>query len=581
MVQRVAVIVSFTLFFALFFSFGASATTFVVTNLNDPGAGSLREAIDNSNLSPGPDKIVFSEGLIGTIVPNLGDYFIGDDVEIIGPGPDKITIDADDKSGIFFISDGIDETSKIIKISGLRLINGTRVGHGGIIANFENLTVENCEFIHGDSTIVSGGAIDNTRLLTIKSCLFENNRALSDQGGAIFNESLGIILAIEDSEFRNNKAAYGGAIQNNGSTINHIRNTLFSGNTSTGSAGAIRNEQGTIKEISNCTFYNNSNSGVDSGGAIANNLGLIEKIINCTFGHNSSDYGGGAISDGGVTNISFTTFADNQAGTGGAIEGGSSTRIRNSILAFNTPDNCIGTISDFGGNYSNDSSCGFFGDNSEIILGPLMDNGGPTETMALLGGDPENGATVNCDALDDMGNPTGIPVGIDQRYFPRPFGARCDSGAFEAQPTASVTITKVTDPTGGAGFGFESDGFGVLEGCGLRGDGGDFIMNDGDSISCIVPQGDFSIKENTPNGYALSIICTEAPEDIVINNKTGEIDFTLVNPDTNVDCVYTNVRTGNGGGCSIAPSGANDSLPLYLFIPALIVIRKIFKKCRN
>lgn len=551
-------IFKYVLALLLFSGIQSKADTFVVTNLNDPGAGSLREAIDNSNSNPGPDKIVFSEGLSGTITLSLGILTVTDNLQIRGPGPDRITIDADNKTRVFVIKDSQDSRSIAVKIIGLELINGND-DVGGAIVNFENLTIDSC--ILRDNSAILGGAIQN----------------IPDGPSAIIAR-----LHILNSEFVNNQAEYGGAIQNNGSTIEIISNTIFSGNTSTESAGAIRNEQGTIKEISNCTFNNNSNSGVDSGGAVANNLGLIEKIINCTFSHNNSDFGGGAISDGGEMNISFTTFADNQAATGGAIEGGSSTRIRNSIIAFNTPDNCSVSISDFGGNYSDNSTCGFTGDNAEILLGPLMDNGGPTETMALLGGDPVDGATVNCDALDEDGNPTGIPIGIDQRYFPRPFGAMCDSGSFETQPTASVTITKVTDPSGGTGFGFVSDGFGNLEGCGLRGDGGDFIMNDGESVNCTVPEGDYSITENIPPGYELIIFCLEAPGNLTINNETGEISFTIEGPGSDVDCIYTNTRTGGGnGGCSLAPAGANYTFPLYLFAPALILMRRFYKKCRG
>jgi hypothetical protein len=262
-------------------------------------------------------------------------------------------------------------------------------------------------------------------------------------------------------------------------------------------------------------------------------------------------------------------------------------RIRNSIIAFNSPNNCVGPVIDLIGNYSDDFSCGFLGDNSEIILGPLADNGGPTETIALLGGDPVDGATVNCEALNGEGIQLGIRIGIDQRYFPRPFGIRCDSGAFESQPTASVTITKVTDPSGGSDddFLFGSNGFNPLQDCPLDGGGdGMFALNDGDSITCIVPQGDYSIKENIQQGYELLIICLEAPDNVVINNETGEIDFTIENSGSDVDCIYTNIRTedgGNGGGCSIAQAGANNSIPLYLFIPALILIRRIVKRYRS
>jgi len=54
--------------------------------------------------------------------------------------------------------------------------------------------------------------------------------------------------------------------------------------------------------------------------------------------------------------------------------------------------------------------------------------------MALLGGDPLDGASVECDALDSAGDPTGMPIGIDQRFFPRPIGPACDSGSYERGP---------------------------------------------------------------------------------------------------------------------------------------------------
>jgi hypothetical protein len=54
---------SFLLIIVLSSGIQSFADSFVVTNLNDPGAGSLRQAINNSNLNPGPDEIVFEEGL--------------------------------------------------------------------------------------------------------------------------------------------------------------------------------------------------------------------------------------------------------------------------------------------------------------------------------------------------------------------------------------------------------------------------------------------------------------------------------------------------------------------------------------
>ena len=70
-----------------------------------------------------------------------------------------------------------------------------------------------------------------------------------------------------------------------------------------------------------------------------------------------------------------------------------------------------------GNNYSNDASCGFTGDNSMITLGVLANNGGPTETVALLGGAPLNGASMDCDPLGSNGLPTGVLLPIDQRVL--------------------------------------------------------------------------------------------------------------------------------------------------------------------
>jgi hypothetical protein len=67
-------LLSVILTIVLLSSIQSFADTFVVTNLNDPGAGSLRQAINSSNLVPGPDEIVFEEGLEGTIVLNLGSF---------------------------------------------------------------------------------------------------------------------------------------------------------------------------------------------------------------------------------------------------------------------------------------------------------------------------------------------------------------------------------------------------------------------------------------------------------------------------------------------------------------------------
>ncbi|NIP31953.1 MAG: hypothetical protein GTO02_20980, partial [Candidatus Dadabacteria bacterium] len=240
-----------------------------------------RQAIINSNLNPGPDEIVFEEGLSGTIFLNLGSMFIQDDLTINGPGAERVTIDADGKSSIFDVNDFDNGINRVVEIRGLRLINAD--GVFGLVGNIEILTVKSCEFINGKAEI--GGAILNFNILTVDSCLFENNSA-SFGGGAINNDDEGARLIIRNSEFVDNQAGISGAgaIANAFGIIELITNSTFANNNATGegsSGGAILNFLGTIKEISHSTFE--ANTAIIAGGAIFNSEGIIKKIVNSTF----------------------------------------------------------------------------------------------------------------------------------------------------------------------------------------------------------------------------------------------------------------------------------------------------------
>ena len=218
-----------------------------------------------------------------------------------------------------------------------------------------------------------------------------------------------------------------------------------------GAGAGIRNE-GAIT-ISDSTIANNSIRVYCSrapclafGAGIWNQGGRIT-IVNSTLSGNSvSDkingypYGGcGAIvSTGNQTSLTInsSTIAGNSSnGSCGGIAGGT-TVIRNSIVANNLGGNCAGPMASQGYNLSSDNTCNFSGpgdlNNHDPLLGPLQNNGGPTQTMALLPGSP---------AIDG-GNPAGCTDGLgnllktDQRGMPRPDKedtGGCDMGAYESQ----------------------------------------------------------------------------------------------------------------------------------------------------
>ena len=81
---------------------------------------------------------------------------------------------------------------------------------------------------------------------------------------------------------------------------------------------------------------------------------------------------------------------------------------------------------------SSDLSCGSTraGDRAGVDpqLGPLADNGGPTDTIALMAGSPAIDAGAACPATD-------------QRGLTRAQGTTCDAGAFESAFTAPPVVT--------------------------------------------------------------------------------------------------------------------------------------------
>ena len=543
---------SFLFMTILFSAVISSAQPIEVTNLDDAGAGSLRQAIIDANTNPGADEIVFQDGLSGTITLSTGEMEITDALAITGPSDNLVTIDANDASRIFTIDDENDAEDFEVSISNLAFTRANVGGDtGGAIYNNEALTVSSCSFTGGAAQY--GAGIYNLGVLTaVSNSVFSGNTANAD-GAAIYNASEGTVGSISGSVFNNNGGVFGGAIYTN-NTIQSIEDCTFSENTGF-FGGAVTNSAGTIENISGSTFTQNT---ATAGGGAVLSLGTTV-ITNSTFSGNTTDGSGGALYNmGGSLILSFVTAAGNSAGgSGSGVYGDAETDIyiRNSIVAFNPGGSCDApNIIDSGGNYSDDDTCGFIGDESEIELGPLADNGGPTETIALLGGDPLDGATEDCDALDDEGSPTGVSIGVDQRYFPRPFGPACDSGAFELGP-AEVVITKVVIPTGDpTGYSFSSIGFDETPACGIT---PSFTLAGGESARCPADTGVYEVSETIPDGQIVNIFCPLLPETALVDSLAGTVSFEIDEPSTPVSCIFVNSAADTLVSASAEPPGAN------------------------
>jgi hypothetical protein len=128
------------------------------------------------------------------------------------------------------------------------------------------------------------------------------------------------------------------------------------------------------------------------------------------------------------------------SGNGGGMSG-HAVAVKNSILPNNAGGNCHdfnlsnrGTKSG-GHNLSDDATCAdLFTETGDLNSTPagldpagLKNNGGPTETIALLSTSP----AVNAISVSSCSDVNGSPINTDQRGVPRPQGPACDIGAYE------------------------------------------------------------------------------------------------------------------------------------------------------
>ena len=311
------------------------------------------------------------------------------------------------------------------------IVDGGRAGTVVIISNanayvtLSSLTIRN-------GFAVSGGGVHNYGMLTVNYSIISGNHASALRGGF---------------------GAFGGGILNQYQASATINNSTIKNNVATGLYNSIG---GGIDNAGSLTINNstvNSNSAVSAkygneGGAIFN--GGTMTINNNTISSNSVSSGssgstneGGGIFAGSTLKINNTTISGNSATSGGGIynNNNSTVTFQNSIVA-NSPSggNCSGSVTSDGYNLSSDGTCNFnaAGDlnHTNTLLGPLQNNGGPTQTMALGSSSP----------AIDAGNPGGCTDGhghlltTDQRGQPRPDNedsAGCDMGAYETQSVAS------------------------------------------------------------------------------------------------------------------------------------------------
>jgi hypothetical protein len=272
-----------------------------------------------------------------------------------------------------------------------------------------------------------------------------------DGGGVntVVAVSSGTHVALSGVTVRHGRASNGAGIYNQGTLT--INNATVSGNLAFPRLPVSGEGGGGILNSGALTINNSTISGngagcgylpcYSRGGGILNygTLYMNNSTVtgNGASGHAAKSEGGGIYTSVGFLTVANSTISGNSSSNGeGDNIWAAGASLENSIVA-GSANNCYGIVHSNGYNLSSDNSCNFTGpgdmNNIDPLLGPLQNNGGPTETLA----EPLGSPTI------DAGNPSGCTDGqghllqTDQRGFPRPgedkHDHRCDMGAYESQ----------------------------------------------------------------------------------------------------------------------------------------------------
>ena len=474
-----------------------------------PAGCTLRAAIMEANALAGNDNVNVPAddyqltgaadedgGVTGDLDIDVPSSGAAQTLTIVGAGARTTRIIGTGSDRVFHVQDSDLTTS----ISGVTITGGGGVGQGGGIfaAGTFNLT----------NATVSGNRVDDPAFI-------------SNQGGGIFN----------------------------GDRMN-LRNVTISGNTASRGVQSSFGPQGAglfdlgspTSTLVNVTIADNqlTGSGAQGGGFFYLGDSFSTTLRNVTIAGNT---GPRDVQGAGLFVLDDVTFV-------------------NSIVAYNRTDdgvasNCLdnGTIHSSGHNLEEGTDCNFTApnglQNSDPLLGPLQDNGGPTDTRALGSGSPA------IDAAD-----ASLCPADDQRGIARPQGPGCDIGAFEVAVAVQGDLSPpdtaiVSGPTAlvrgrTATFTFSSDDPGATFECSL--DGAPFFACVSPFTTPPLPGGDhiFQVRARDAAGN-LDPTPTSFPFRIAL--QLSDLDDPVLGRQVNVEPIGTvrwARRPGGGAGGATA-----------------------------
>ena len=371
-----------------------------VTTLADAGPGSLRDAVAQANAQPGLAVVEIDAALEGTIQLVEGALHITDSVLIVGPGADRLVLDAGGRHGVIatasYVFDSID-----VGILGVTIRGGAAQRGAGIASSSTHLLLGDAIVEDNDTTNsideeLGGGLYLRGGSLKIDRCTFRRNSASSAGGGM---SVLDAPLSIRDSTIQSNFAKRGGGLHVDTPYAVDVRRSLVTLNQSSiRGAGIDLNASGAEAVFENVTIGSNfvfgdlptaSGAGMALAGSarisqstIANNRAQTPSVRDpdraAGLQYDSAQgrlvlsatllWGNATLDDGNVD-------LGRHGGNGGGIEA------YYSLIGVKTPEAV--NYAEEGNLYATDP-----------LLGPLADNGGPTWTNAIAANSPARDAVI-------------------------------------------------------------------------------------------------------------------------------------------------------------------------------------------
>jgi CSLREA domain-containing protein len=376
----------------------------IVNSVADPGVGdcdatecTLREAIAFADSGA---TIVFD--VVGTTIVLQAQLEIGKSLTIEGPGAGSLVVSGNRLVRVFDVAAGT-----AVRISGLTIRHGWAAEGGGIRSYSENLMLSHVLVTENYATSESvaparGAGIANFGTLTVANSHVMTNQVRNfvdwglAEGGGIYS---GGTLAVTNSAVTGNAArashiGLGGGILCAGPTT--ITNSTVSGNYTPAPfsmGGGIWRRTADPLTLVNSTVVRNH--AIRGGGiSIPGSFGGQVTLINTLVAGNEASQDHPDLSDPNDR----VAAAHSLIGNGGGHK-----------VTHGSEGNLVGVLW------------------TQLHLGDLAANGGPTPTHALLPGSPalDVASSADCSATD-------------QRGVLRPQGGGCDIGAFEARAYAFV-----------------------------------------------------------------------------------------------------------------------------------------------